>query len=285
MAVKTIVSRGNLSAAHSSSNRLWSPNIWHDCPWVAIREGTVAGVAFEDDFASFPKTPATTEGNWGQYAQFSSTGGTITAGTGQGGEAVFASDDDNEGASIRTLSTPFKIIRTAKKFWFEARVKVSTIADTKFGMFLGLMQNVALTATVPIAADGTLADTNLVGFHRLEGDGDYVDTVYKADGVTAVTVGTDAKVLVADTYVKLGMVFEPAADPLIHDPAQTGVNKYVLSFYADNLKLADHKQIPSAAGTDFPNDVSMGLVFAVLNAAGSSPGNATIDGWRAAQLL
>ena len=285
MTVKSVFYRGNLGSART--DRAPSPNIWGDCPWLDIVEGKTAGVAFFDDFLAIPKTPATTEGNWSQYAQFSSTGGTITAGTGQGGEAVFGSDGDDEGASIRTLATPFKITRALKKLWFEARVKSSTITDTKHGFFLGLMADAALTATVPLTAAGALADTNLVGFHRLEGDGDAIDTVYKADGVTAVTVGADAVTIAADTYVKLGMVFETQyPDPFVHsvDPATTA-NTHLLTFYANNLRLASYKQIPSAAGTDFPNDVGLGLVFAVLNATATTPGTSTIDWWRAAQLI
>lgn len=279
MAVNSVSYRANLGSANTDRNP--SPNIWHDCPWLEIAEGETPGVLFYEDFVSFPITPATTEGNWGSYAQFSSTGGTITAGTGQGGEAIFASDGDNEGASFRSLATPFKITRALKKLWFECRIKTSTIADTKHGFFVGLTDNTAFTATVPIAADGTLADLNLVGFHRLEGDGDYVDSRYRADGVTAVTVGADAQVLVADTYVKLGFVFEPNTDSHVFSTT----NQNILSFYGNNLRLADRKQIPSAAGTDFPNDVAMGVAFAVLNATGSTPGNTTVDWIRCAQLL
>ena len=286
MAVNSVGYRP-LYGTTDDTNRTWSPNIWEDCPWLDLVEGNVAGVYFFDDFESFPKTPPTTEGNWGRYAAFSDTGGTMTAGTGQGGELAIGSDGDNEGASLRTLAVPYKIIRTAKKFWFEARVKSSTIADTKHGFFLGLLENVALTATLPIAAAGTLSDNNFVGFHRLEGDGDQIDTVYKADGVTQVTVQADAltTALVADTYVKLGMVFEPAVDPSVHDVGLTSLGKYNLSFYANGVRLSTRKQIPSAAGTDFPNDVGLGLVFAVLNATGTTPGTSTIDWWRAAQLL
>lgn len=287
MGVATVRVRGNLGSADTSRNP--SPNIWTSCPWDAIRRGEVSGVAMYDDFTSFEKTPATTEGNWAAeqgYAQFSSTGGAIVPGDGYGGEAKFSSNDDDEGASIRTLSTPFKINRSAKKFWFEARIKLSTVANTTFEMFLGLMENAALTATVPITATAaTLADQNLCGFYRTESDGDAINTTYKADTVTAVTVGTGEVVPAADTYMKLGMVFDPNRDPLVADTDLDGSNKYLLSFYNNNLRLTSAKQIPSASGTDFPNDVFLGLVFAVRNAAGSSPGSATIDWWKAAQLI
>lgn len=287
MAVKTVRHRNNRGSANTDRNP--SSNIWADCPIAGIQDGSISGIFFRDDFMSFNITPATTEGNWSAekgYAQFSSTGGTITAGTGQGGEIVLASDDDGEGASIRTLATPFKISRSVSKFWFEARCKLSTVANTTFEFFIGLMENVALTATVPITnTAATLADKNLVGFYRTESDGDAINTTYKADGVTAVTVGTGEVVPAAATYMKLGMVFEPAEDSDIHDPDLSGLNKYNLTFYLNNLKLTSYKQIPSAAGTDFPNDVGLGLVVAVRNAAGSSPGNATLDWWQAAQLI
>ena len=286
MAVKTVRHRNNRGSADTSRNP--SRNIWADCPWNAIKEGAVSGVCMEDDFTSFNKTAATTEGNWGaelSYAQFAGATGTITAGTGQGGEAVFGATEDDEGVSIRTLSTPFKISRSLKQFWFECRVKSSTITDTKHSFFVGLVQNVAFTAIIPLTATSALADYNMVGFHRLEGDGDAVDTVYKADGVTAVTVGADAVTLVADTYVKLGMVFRPFFDANIADTGLTNANKWILSFYLDNLKLSDHKQIPSADGTDFPNDVGLGLAFALNNATGTSEGTTTMDWWRACQLI
>jgi hypothetical protein len=275
MSVKTI--RPQLNRTRNT-DRNPSPAIWGDCPWYAIQDGELAGATFFDDFLSFPITPPTTEGNWGQYAMFSSTGGTATAGTGTGGELVIGSDGDNEGASLRTLAVPFKLSRSNKKFWFECRIKSSTITDTKHGFFIGLWENVALTATVPIAAAGTLSDNNFAGFHRLEGDGDQIDLVYKADGVTQVTVDDDAlptaDVLVADTYIKLGMVFDPLDI--------NGKNNLV--FFANNLRLATDYTMASGSGTDFPNDVGMGLAFAVLNATGTTPGTSTIDWWRAAQL-
>ncbi len=273
----TVRYRGNLAAADTS--RKPSPNIWYDFPWHDVQEGVRAGVAVHEDFTSFNITPPTTEGNWAAehgYAAFSSTGGTITAGTGQGGEIVLASDGDNEGASIRSLSTPILIQRGVKLACFEARIKFSSIADTNMGAFVGLFENSAFSATVPIAAAGTLSDNNFVGFHRLEGDGDKMDFVYKANGVTQVTSLADAVSLAADTYVKVGFRFAPL-DPL------SGSN--YLSGYSNNLRLAFEKQIPSAAGTDFPNDVGLGMALAVLNATGSSPGTMTVDWVRWGQLL
>ena len=264
--------------AGQDTTRKPSDTVWKQCPWAAIQNGNVNGVTFFEDFESFPITPPTTEGNWGRLAMFSSTGGTAAnnSATDVGGVLAIGSDGDNEGASFRTVSTPFLISRDYSDLWFEIRLKTSTIADTKHGIFVGLIENVAFTATVPIAAAGTLTDNNFVGFHRLEGDGDYFDTVYKADTVTQVTVQSDACLLVADTFTKLGMRFTKTND--------LG-GAFILSFYQDGVRLSTHKQIPSSAGTDFPNDVSLGIGVAVLNATGTTPGTTAIDWIKAAQIF
>lgn len=275
-----------LQPTATDSDRNPSPTIWADCPWEAIRTGFVPGAYIWDDFVSFNKTPATTEGNWAAnqgYAQFASTTGTLTSGTGQGGEVVLGATEDDEGVGFRTLAVPFLLARTAKRFWFECRVKTSTVDNTKHDLFVGLLQNVALTATVPITATaGTLADTNFVGFHRLGTDGDAIDTVFKADTQTQVTVGTDAVTIAADTYVKLGIKYDPARNPFVHDPTGTA-GRGLVTFYANGVKLADHYQITTTAGNPFPNDIGLGLCIMLINATGTAEGTSTMDWWKAAQ--
>lgn len=250
-----------------------SPSIWGNCPVLDFILDPAAGTYFFDDFIDIPviTTPTiTTEAAWGgtRYKAFGSAGGTLVSGGSLNGDVVLTETDDDQGVSIATIALPFKIIIGGGNLWFEARIKTNSATNTKHGFFLGLMDSATLSATVPIAADGTLADENLVGFHRLEGDGDKVDTVYKADGVTAVTVGADAATIAADTYIKLGIKYDDSTN--------------ILSFYADGAKLADTKTIPSAAGTDFPNDVTMGLVLAML-CASNDDAIVTMDWWRCAQ--
>jgi len=250
----TIQYRGNQGANVANTTRDMSPNIWHDCNQEKIRFRG-GGVYFEEDFDKPGYTAGiTTTAAWGQWKAFGSTGAThLPATPVWGGIATLGSDGDDEGAVIQGVGLPFQISRSHNKLWFEARVKFDTIADTKYDAFIGLGDQMTISATVPItAAAGTMADENWVGFHRLGTDGDYVDCRYKADGVTAVDVATDAQVLVADTWVKLGFVYNPL--------------DYVLTFYGNGIELGT-KTIPSAAGTDFPNDVLLSPLAAVLNAA------------------
>lgn len=203
---------------------------------------------------------------------FTDTGGVFThvQTSGEEGDVKVSSDGDNEGANFSQGIETFSIIQDAGELVFECRFKTSTIANTKHGIFLGLMEAHTQSATVPIAAAGTLADANFVGFHRLEADGDYVDTIYKANGVTQVTVKADAQILVADTYIKLGMVFNRGGD-----------NE--LRFYVNGFELPDTYSVPSSAGDDFPNDVQLGVSYAVLNATGTTPGDTHLSWLRCAQ--
>lgn len=275
---------GTVQPAGTNSSAGWSGSIWQDCPVEAIRDGQTPGGLWEKTFNTIPITPPTTEGNWGDMAAFTDTGGTMAADTTEvGGGLAIGSDGDNEGASLRTVEVPWKIILTGGDFWFEARILTSTITDTKHNIFLGLMENTALTAIVPITATGALADKNLIGFQRPESartvagtGGAIMNAVYKCDGVVAVTVQSDAVTLVAATYTNLGFKFVPKRN--------IGPGLGYFYWYQDGVKVAQ-KQVPSAAGTDFPNDINLGFVFAVLNATASSPGTSTIKKVRIAQLL
>lgn len=276
-----------VSGADTSSKL--SDTIWGRCPLTAIQTGQVKGVVVGgmNEFSSFNKTPATTEGNWAAgagYAQFSSTGTTLTAiplsaatAAGLSRPGVrFTSDDDNDAGSIRTLSVPFSLNRASKAFWFECCVRKSSIANTIAEFFVGLLEDTALTAIVPITTTAaTLSDNNMVGFYATESAGSKASTTYKANGVTAVVVGADEATFVANTDTKLGMRFVPSGD-------RSGA--YILSFYQDGTRLTSTKQLPTTNGLDFPTDVAMGLVFAARNAAGSTPGTVDLRWWQAAQL-
>ena len=196
----------------SNTQAVYSGSIWGDCPVEALRDKQVAGLLWERTFNTIPITPPTTEGNWGDMAFFSDTGGTAAADTTEvGGGVAIGSDGDNEGASMRTVIAPAKIILTGGDFWFEARILKSTIADTKHNVFLGLFENVAFTATVPIQASGAMADKNFIGFQGTETalKGALMNATYKADGQTQVSAGADVVTLVAGTYTNLGMKFIP----------------------------------------------------------------------------
>jgi hypothetical protein len=277
----TVVFKGNQGANYANTQYGPSPFLWNrpgiDIP--AIEADPNRGIFQRIGWGRpMPLVAAGSEANYGSYKGFASTGGSAAALAAVGGGLTFSSDGDDEGASIVSSVPAFKINRDTGMVIFEAAFKVSTIADTKFGLYCGLIEAITLSATVPIAAAGTLADRNLVGFHRLEGDGDYLDTVYKADGVTQVTVGADAQVLVADTVIKAGFIYNPS-------------DSYKLRYFGNGVELANTAgtyagyTVPSALGTDFPNDVTLGMCFAILNATASTPGSASLIGMQCLQTF
>ena len=256
----------------------WSPNLWKDCPWADLRANRNKGFAFEDYFSVFgwpgSASGGAVSGQCGPYPCYVYQGGSIAPADLQGGGITFSSDGDNEGAAMWGYATPMKLTSTLKKAWFEASIKSSTITDTKHGLFCGLTESYAPTTGVPIGTDDLLADKNLIGFHRLAGDGDMLDVVWKADGQTQVTALADAITLVADTFMKVGFYFNPDADQ---------ANR--ITFFYNGTPLTTYATSTQMAALAFPSDITLGLVFGVMNATGTTPGSSTLRWWRMAQQI
>jgi hypothetical protein len=271
MAVKTVGWKGG-----NNDQRGPSPRIWQNCNVIALREDPNLGIVDGDDFLKFPPHGSTSggavSGALGNYSHYIYQGGGIADANVQGGALAFSSDGDNEGAALHTYAAPFKLTSTLKRFWFEARFKTSTIADTKHGIFVGLCESLGLSTAQPLDTAGAVMDKNLIGFHRLEGDGDKLDIVWKADGQTAVTLLADAVTLVADTFVKVGFTFDP--------DRETGKR---LIFYYDGTEITTYGTGTQMAAVTFPSDICLGFIFGVMNATASTPGNSTLDWWQAAQ--
>jgi hypothetical protein len=108
-----------------------------------------------------------------------------------------------------------------------------------------------------IAAAGTLTDKDLVGFWRLEGDGDKLDLVHNTAGGGGIsTLAADAVTLVADTWIKLGVYCD-------------GTTVY---FYANGVLVNS----VALTATNFPDGEEMALYFAITMAA-SEAMTASID--------
>ena len=264
----------------ANTSRGPSPNIWGDCPWVEILgqsgQGS-GGYCFIDDFLmAGPTGTVGALADYGQYVMFGSSGATITYDDEIGGAVVLTEATDGESVSLTTESHPFRIVAGAGELWFEARIKVGDIVTTANSFLIGLMDTTAVTAIVPLTASGVTADINYVGFMQPEGDTTTFNASYKANGVTEVESNGAIGALVADTYVKLGMKFDPS-------PATTGTANQV-RWYINGIAQATDKTITAAAGTDFPDDIGLGPVISLAVGAGAATDTLTMDWWRVAQL-
>jgi hypothetical protein len=259
---------GGGTGTEDTNNRP-SRNIWKGSPFNEIRDGYRGGTAFFEKFNHGPiAATATTYVSGGGYRISTGTAATITPDAAQGGGIILTTGASNVQAAFASFDTPFQITSGASDLWWEARVEFDLVADNEPSWFIGLMDSTALGATVPMDNDGTIGDANLVGFMRSELDGDKLDTMYKANGVTEVVVKADAVTVVAATAVKIGMHFS------------TKNNK--LTFFKNGVALADTKTIPNATGTDFPADAFLGLCVGGVSGSGAA-GLCTVSWIRACQ--
>jgi hypothetical protein len=274
-------SGSNISTA--DTNRGPSPQIWGDCPWLEILSQTgqgSGGYCLWDDFILGGITPAITTAidltGGTPYSAFGSAGATITYDDVAGGAIVLTEATDGESVTMYTEQHPFSITQDAGQFWFEARIKVGDIVTLANSFLIGLMDTTTPTDIIPLTASGVTADVNYVGFMQPEGDTTTFNASYKANGVTEVEVNGAIGALVADTYVKLGMIFDPS-------PATTGTANQ-MAFYINGVRQASFKTIPDNTGTDFPADIRMGPVVSLAVGAGAATDTLTMDWWRYAQL-
>lgn len=265
-----------------NDNRLSSPSIWHDCPFSQISRGSIDGYHMFDDFTMGGITTTITSaiaapeiGNGG-YNAFGSSGATITYDNVVGGGVIFTEATADESVSINTEQHPFSITQNAGKFWFEARIKTSTITASEQNWFVGLMDAATLIVGLPLAVGGVPISTqNFVGFLRPELNTTTFDAIYSANSVSLVEVNSSIGSVTVDTYFKIGMKFDPTY-------GETGTANQ-LSYFIDGTRQTTSKTIPDNTGTDFPADVRMGPCFGMI-LGNSAEETITMDWWRFAQL-
>ncbi len=286
MGINSITPRQNpvFATTPANTSRKPTPAIWGDCPWEDLNDprSQLDGITFFDDFLVVPNAvlaSAAVVPGWGQYTlwQGSSTTTNIVDAQIDGGGITISPDGNNESVSFNSQVGGFRLNTSVGKFWFECRIKTSSIAVTTSNFFVGLATGPTATvigsATVPLA-DGVLDATNMNAFGFLKGEGattdnGSVDFVYQANGVTKVVVAAAAAQLVADTFVKLGFICDPVAKKI--------------TAYVNGIPNATTKTITTSAGTDYPGDVAMSPMMAVNN--GATVSTTTIDWWRFAQVI
>lgn len=308
MSVKTVNPMGNLAA---SSIRGPSQALWANCPVLGMLEDPGVGQYFFDDFnrtgGNTSAAGGVYAGGWGDYNAYIYHGGTITDGQLEGGVISLQSDGDNEGVSIASGTGSFRITTTStlalnQKLWYEARVACSTITASKSDCFVGLSSGF-LSSGLPQAAwpitvtDDTLADTNILGFHR-KGTASPTDWsfVYKLTGQTVVyptnltTLATSVlgAALTASQYVKLGFLFDPNPTPKQISLASTGqtagqLKQPLITIFVNGLPAAAFLTNTNVQGTAFPTSF-MTPSLAIMNQSGTSPGSLLVDWHRCAQL-
>jgi hypothetical protein len=267
-----------------------SPAIWADCPigniQAQVEQGS-GGILVEDYFPDYSSTATTVINKHGMptFEGACTIGG--VAGRG-GGVALFGTTDNQEAALEQggSQAAPFVIPVTSStdgyKLWFECRIKKSTIADAIGGFFVGLAGEGAGVADFIADAGADFADVDLLGFWNDETDdsvGSHVHLVTQKTGAAFDTIVDTFDTLVADTYVKLGFVYDPG-----------GPDTKKIRFYADGTESGTYVGEDSGDATvflgdttNFPGGEEMTPLVAIKMASGTDM-TVTMDWWRCAQL-
>ncbi len=268
-------------AGHSDAVRPTAA-IWGDCPIRQIQIGNVGGFGFHDDFLNI-ETMVTTEVHQGYYAFLDGNTATILPVLGLGGGlALFGSTDNEECGFSRSgtlLNAPFMIsdtLATSRKLWFECRVKRSVITDAKGGFFVGMADEAACANEFMTDAGGVgeAADA-LIGFHSDETDdslGSHVHAIYQASSQTQVKHVDTVATMVADTYMKLGFVYDPDAS----------ASKQI-KWYVDGVEDGTGVTATQIATATFPDAEPLTPIIQMKNAH-ADDFTVTIPWWRVYQL-
>jgi hypothetical protein len=277
--------RNNLAA---NALRTPSPAIWADCPVRDLLEDPGKGLYFFDDFQDLPLVPTlTTQIAYGKYKAYAASGCSIAGVSAvnsvelQGGTLSITMDTDNDEAAIGQAYNKYLmsgLTSNSGKLWFECCYAQNSIATNMASTFLGLATTdaIAFAANTPHnSGDAITNDWYGIGF-RIEEDGlGVIDTVY-TDGATSFTnIGdTEAGTLTANTFRKLGFVYDPA-----------GPSDSFVTFYANNQALTTKLSKSTLTGLTNLDANNLGLLWSVAADSAGTSFAGYLKWWRVAQLF
>ncbi|MBW8002545.1 MAG: hypothetical protein FVQ80_11065 [Planctomycetes bacterium] len=268
-----------------------SPEIWKDCPIQSFQEDPGKGIHVFDDFRNSIVLKETASGtdftssvgrvagdiNWYSFVE---TTKLVDHSIPQNDIGVLQLLGDTSDQDVNVAVTGFNvqgIIKTPKvgeekRFWFEARVKVSTITDADLGMFIGLTEpGQAANAKGVFAGDAAALDSNAdyIGFAILEGDGDDIIVAYNEASAGTAQSSTGVITPVADTYVRLGIKL-----------VVLGSGGAKIRFFADGVDLGDAVAVDiSGTNANWPGDTDMDLVLSLVTGSGGGSDDALSIDW------
>lgn len=266
-----------------SGGRGLSPRLWSRVDGQALApDGASNGYMIADDFLSFGGTVATNVGTYSNgYKSYEDNSNTITqVATEVGGVLRFtgAAADNNESWLQSGYSTGVlgKISDTAgsdKLMIFEARFRVSSVVDDVCSLFLGLTEEGLAAQNTKVDDTGVFADKDRIGFETVHTNGGTTGTnaalnfIYEKAGQTAQTLISGVKTLVADTWYKVGFVYDPAAE------ASKRIRVYV-----DNVEQSTYVTATQIATATFPDGEELAFL-AGMKAGTATASNLDLDWW------
>lgn len=262
-----------------NSGRGPSPAIWADFDKADLLRPGLSNHVFDDfvNVASDVSLYYHSSGNvWKTIEDTGSTVAQLATAGRIGALALTTDSTDNDEIYMQYGSATTNLFKldasSGTKFWYECRFKVSVITDSTYDLIVGLAEEGAAAADAITDADAYV-DKDFIGFRVPAADGNGLDVFWKKSGQTEVELIADAATLVADTYVKVGLVFDP----------NESVDKR-LKFYVNGTELSTYGTYTQMAAATFPSGEELTPFFA-LKAASGAVRVLTIDWVRAAQII
>lgn len=260
-----------------------SPALW--LPALKMREDDPSRVGFFfDDFENFSQHISAQ--NTQRYSSYIDTGVTMkqsavlsTTNLDWGVMEVAGNDADNDEGSITTGGNSGVLANITSGgelgVIFEARLKKAAVTADSSAFFIGLAEEGLAAADTLVDNTGALASKDFVGFQVLHDSGAGVDAVWRKAGqaVTNPTSGTDIATMTADTYIKLGFIFQPWA-----------ASEKRLAFYVNGAETTVYGTATNIAAATFPSGEELALLFAT-KVGSAVESKLQLDWWACAQLF
>lgn len=273
-------SPGMLRMHRGATHRLLQPNMWWQAYKAAMAPDGDNGFLIGSDFKCFGLSAAVASnvGRYGdescQYRSYEDTGDAIAQNaTDRNGAITFttAATDNNEswlqpGGAGSVSSVISTTAGDDRVLIFDCRFKIGVLAET--AAFIGLSEESLAAADTLVNDTGALADKDFIGFHiPAHASVATCSFVYKKAGQTAQTVISGLKTMVADTYYRMGFVWNPQANPARR-----------ISVFLDNVEQGTYVTAANIAAETFPNQEELQPLFGIKTGAASAK-TLTTDGW------
>lgn len=264
-----------------------SPVIWNDCPVGEIMNNPAKGnYLFEDFHGGIQGGTTLVSGQRNGLiaylesndvadilVQADNDGVVLLQNDGTDADVVAITGGDNKAGQFYS-----PLEGETKRFWFEARIAVTQIADSHTGIFVGIAQpGEAKDAGGGMTAGGAaMSDVDFVGFNILSGNGNALEFAYNEAGAGTAQTSSGLKVPVAGTFYRLGMKL-----------VVTG-NSIEYRIFIDGVDQGNAYAIDLNAGTDanWPGGTDMDLLLSVVGESAVSDGDGMKVDWiRVAQLF
>ena len=215
----------------------------------------LGGRFFFDDFMNYPAhISAQTIGN---YATYIDTGVTLkqAAGEATGAIEVAGNDADNDEGIITTGGNSGGMVAIdatgAGRIAFECRIKKASIADNALSFFVGLAEEGLAAANTLVDDTGALASKDMIGFSTLHDAGEELDFTWRTAGETT-QVHANIADMVADTYMKMGFLYDPGNHP---------DDKKIKIFIDNGVEESVYVTQTNLAASTFPDDEELALLL------------------------